>query len=119
MKNFELNNEGETWKEIIPFNFTEEQLAFLQAPTTEENKEEKNLLIQEVNNASRVNVTKSVRDLLDAKYQSEKLKIANLTPESDYRLIKAIFNEFEGKYAGVIYYNMDELYYSHNFKIED
>lgn len=119
MKNFELNNEEQTWKEILPFNFTKEQLTFLQSPTTEENKEEKNLLIAEVNNASRVNVTKAVQELLNAKYQSEKSKIDNITSESNYRLIKAIFTEFEGKYAGQIYYHIDELYATHSFKMED
>lgn len=119
MKNFELNNEGETWKELIPFNFTEEQLLLLQIPTTEENKEEKRILIEEVKEASKVNVTKAVQQLLETKYQNEKLKISNLTPESNYSLVKAIFTEFEGKYAGAIYYRIDDLYLSHNFNMEN
>jgi len=114
MKSFELIKENESWKEVVPYQFTNEQLAFLNNPTTEENKEAKIEMIQEVQQASKLTVDAETTALLEAEYALQKSKIENLS--SDYKLVWASFKLDDGKFFGTINCFNNNAPHVHDFK---
>jgi hypothetical protein len=113
MKNFELIKETESWKEVVPYQFTNEQLAFLNNPTTEENKDAKMEMILEVQAASKLAVDAETTALLNAEYELQKSKIKDLA--LDYKLTWASFKLDNDKFFGVIYCFNNNAAHTHDF----
>lgn len=113
MKTYELLNEEGTWKELTHYQYTNQQLAFLNAPTTEENKDAKIEMLAEIEALSKIDVTEEVAAKLQAEYEFQKSKLQNLV--SDFQLKWANFTDHDGELAGRIYYFNDKIYHLHSF----
>jgi hypothetical protein len=113
MKTYELLSNTGTWKEITFYQYTNAQLAFLNSPTTEENKDAKNEMIAEIDALSKLEVSQEVTEKLNAEYELQKSKLENLA--LDYEVKWASFTDYDGKFAGVIHYFNDGVYHSQSF----
>jgi hypothetical protein len=114
MKTFELLNEEGTWKEIVSYQFTPEQIAFMNAPITEENRTARAELLAEVQAASKLEVDEETTAKLNAEYELQKAKLPQLS--SDFQLIWANFRMLEdGGLLGTFHYKGNDSFHVHDF----